>query len=467
MSKLGLLAPSSVVHAEARLEIPSVVSMSAIDFHVTVALDYGSAAADPIRELLQAFDTLLPQVRQWAEPVLPVLSNLASISEAPFTLKAFEQRDIFASLGGLGLKAGSFYAQDWTRQLMLFLGSSDMIGNPLGFWHRVTDARNEMIKSVERSVEDRDALLLGRGVWDGVAGTSSSRHGWRGCSTAPPLPLHVWLRERPQALQLVAVERPRGIVDGAVGGGKVLLFTVTNVRDLVTNPSARRLAGGRRALGAASIILKGVDKGVDMRTRARHARGAPRAAGAAARRRAAPDAAVRVDGRPRAALLRDSFGLVRPRPRPPVVRRCASCRRAALRGGATSASRRRDARSGSAGRARAAWRRLALVSLTPDALSDLVERRLFRRRVGAWDAHARGARVHAARADPPDRRSAAWAARRDDRCGMAAGKIRAARDPAASRIGTRRSRRQVGAHSSRAPLEQPVAAAPTSRSSRE
>ena len=221
LSKLGLLAPSSVVHAEARPEMYlRSVSMSAIDFHVTVALDYGSAAADPIRELLQAFDTLLPQVPRWAEPVLPVLSNLASISEAPFTLKAFEQRDIFASLGGLGLKAGSFYAQDWTRQLMLFLGSSDMIGNPLGFWHRVTDARKEMIKSVERSVEDRDALLLGRGVWDGVAGTCGGLAAWvaRLLNSGHRCLFTFGCASR-SALQLVAVERPRGIVDGAVGGG--------------------------------------------------------------------------------------------------------------------------------------------------------------------------------------------------------------------------------------------------------
>ena len=45
-----------------------------IVFHVSVAIQQ-DGAEDPIRELLQVYDQLLPQVPRWAEPVLPVLSN--------------------------------------------------------------------------------------------------------------------------------------------------------------------------------------------------------------------------------------------------------------------------------------------------------------------------------------------------------------------------------------------------------
>ena len=58
---------------------------SPLVFHVSVAIDQ-DGAEDPIRELLQVYDKLLPQVPRWAEPVLPVLSNLASITDATFTL---------------------------------------------------------------------------------------------------------------------------------------------------------------------------------------------------------------------------------------------------------------------------------------------------------------------------------------------------------------------------------------------
>lgn len=89
-----------------------------IVFHVSVAIQQ-DGAEDPIRELLQVYDTLLPQVPRphfhepqrpspkrpaaaatqptgrlaqvprWAEPVLPVLSNLASITDASFSLFAY------------------------------------------------------------------------------------------------------------------------------------------------------------------------------------------------------------------------------------------------------------------------------------------------------------------------------------------------------------------------------------------
>ena len=58
-----------------------------IVFHVSVAIQQ-DGAEDPIRELLQVYDQLLPQVPRWAEPVLPVLSNLASITDATFSLFA-------------------------------------------------------------------------------------------------------------------------------------------------------------------------------------------------------------------------------------------------------------------------------------------------------------------------------------------------------------------------------------------
>ena len=59
-----------------------------IVFHVSVAIQQ-DGAEDPIRELLQVYDKLLPQVPRWAEPVLPVLSNLASITDASFSLFAY------------------------------------------------------------------------------------------------------------------------------------------------------------------------------------------------------------------------------------------------------------------------------------------------------------------------------------------------------------------------------------------
>ena len=61
---------------------------SPLVFHVSVAIDQ-DGAEDPIRELLQVYDKLLPQVPRWAEPVLPVLSNLASITDASFSLFAY------------------------------------------------------------------------------------------------------------------------------------------------------------------------------------------------------------------------------------------------------------------------------------------------------------------------------------------------------------------------------------------
>ena len=94
-----------------------------IVFHVSVAIQQ-DGAEDPIRELLQVYDTLLPQVPRphtftspsgravsaqprpepsprdgvlaqvprWAEPVLPVLSNLASITDATFSLFAYASK---------------------------------------------------------------------------------------------------------------------------------------------------------------------------------------------------------------------------------------------------------------------------------------------------------------------------------------------------------------------------------------
>ena len=429
------------------------VSMSAIDFHVTVALDYGSAAADPIRELLQAFDTLLPQVPRWAEPVLPVLSNLASISEAPFTLKAFEQRDIFASLGGLGLKAGSFYAQDWTRQLMLFLGSSDMIGNPLGFYC-VTDARKEMIKSVERSVEDRDALLLGRGVWDGVAGTCGGLAAWVARLLNSGHRCLFTFGCEPLGLQLVASSVPAGssTVPSAAARCSSSPSPTPAATSSPTRAARRRAARSSAwqkqvgvsavqlaaspvvgAIGAASIILKGVDKGVDMRTRPRHARGAPRAAGAEVWRPAAAHAAVRVDGRPRAALLRDSLWPRRPRPRPPVVRGAHPARAALRLGGAPAPAASSHAAAPLA--ARAFWHEV--VSLTPDALSDLVELRLFHRPSQRWLVTRRWARARCASQTSGSSALPKEGGSSHDDERMAAGNE--PREIRSSKIGTRRS----------------------------
>ena len=102
-----------------------------IVFHVSVAIQQ-DGAEDPIRELLQVYDQLLPQVPRWAEPALPVLSNLASITDATFSLFAYSEDDAFMGVSQIGWRAASHYASATTRQLgkLLHLPNPNPTPNP-------------------------------------------------------------------------------------------------------------------------------------------------------------------------------------------------------------------------------------------------------------------------------------------------------------------------------------------------
>ena len=184
-----------------------------IVFHVSVAIQQ-DGAEDPIRELLQVYDQLLPQVPRWAEPVLPVLSNLASITDATFTLFAYSADDEFASPGQLGWKAAGHYASATTRQLGKLLGHSDMFGNPLGLVNRIQDAGKQVGQHVEAGIKQGELTELGKGAAEltqGLVGGTAEFVGKLGRSALRLMAATGVVSQRTR--QLVAQERPRTVLD--------------------------------------------------------------------------------------------------------------------------------------------------------------------------------------------------------------------------------------------------------------
>ena len=215
---------------------------SPLVFHVSVAIDQ-DGAEDPIRELLQVYDKLLPQVPRWAEPVLPVLSNLASITDATFTLFAYSADDEFASPGQLGWKAAGHYASATTRQLGKLLGHSDMFGNPLGLVNRIQDAGKQVGQHVEAGIKQGELTELGKGAAEltqGLVGGTAEFVGKLGRSALRLMAATGVVSQRTR--QLVAQERPRTVLEGVRSSQKIVGSTISEA----TKDLRRNLRGGGR-----------------------------------------------------------------------------------------------------------------------------------------------------------------------------------------------------------------------------
>ena len=260
---------------------------SPLVFHVSVAIDQ-DGAEDPIRELLQVYDKLLPQVPRWAEPVLPVLSNLASITDATFTLFAYSADDEFASPGQLGWKAAGHYASATTRQLGKLLGHSDMFGNPLGLVNRIQDAGKQVGQHVEAGIKQGELTELGKGAAEltqGVVGGTAEFVGKLGRSALRLMAATGVVSQRTR--QLVAQERPRTVLEGFKSSQKIVGSTISEAtKDLRRNlrsrsrrekcdKTVRRIglsfvrcvaAPPVAILGGASVLLSAVDQNTRMLT---------------------------------------------------------------------------------------------------------------------------------------------------------------------------------------------------------
>jgi len=101
------------------------VSLSPLKLRATVAMG-ATFVADPKRELLEVIERLLPRVPDGLEILLPMLSNLASVTDASFSVSAFEVHDVFSSLGALAAVAATQWSSEMMRDLMVAMGSIDM-----------------------------------------------------------------------------------------------------------------------------------------------------------------------------------------------------------------------------------------------------------------------------------------------------------------------------------------------------
>ena len=171
------------------------------------------------------YDQLLPQVPRWAEPVLPVLSNLASITDATFSLFAYSDHDAFMGVSQVGWKAASHYASATTRQLGKLLGHSDMFGNPLGLVNRIQSAGKQVTQHVVHGIEQREIAEIGKGALAAAAGVGGlaeflGKLGRSVIKVMTTLGLASYHTRR-----IVARERPRNVFDGVRAFRRVVKST--------------------------------------------------------------------------------------------------------------------------------------------------------------------------------------------------------------------------------------------------
>lgn len=99
------------------------------------------------------------------EPVLPVLSNLANVTDATFHVKPYETKDSFTtSIVQVVHEASSFWAAQLMRIFLSALGSMDMFGNPFGLLRRVQTTTVQAGKHAMEGVRTRNVESFGKMV---------------------------------------------------------------------------------------------------------------------------------------------------------------------------------------------------------------------------------------------------------------------------------------------------------------
>ena len=90
--------------------------------------------------------------------------NLASITDATFELKLFERHNSFATPSSVVSDAGKQWAWQLGWALMGAMGSSDMLGNPLGLLRRVGETGQQAQKHFVDAVRMRSRDEYRRGL---------------------------------------------------------------------------------------------------------------------------------------------------------------------------------------------------------------------------------------------------------------------------------------------------------------
>ena len=281
----GIKLPRTVLRKNAPDNYFQRVSIATVHVHLTVAMSI-SIDEDPIRELLQVVEQLLPKLpKSWEigmRAALPVLSNIASITDASFHLAGYEMADEFATVYDIGkMVVGSFWS-NLTVQLLRAMMSSDIIGNPLGIYERVKDRGESFGKGAQllwRTREGAQLKRLGAELADLVAGSGSEflsklLRSVHSCVSAIGLTTS-------ENRRLVGRERPKDVVEGLRACKRVMWLTVEDAsRTLCRSPCQARATGGAikflqelgnsgvkclaspvtGALGGAAVLLSSVDK---------------------------------------------------------------------------------------------------------------------------------------------------------------------------------------------------------------
>ena len=108
------------------------VASSHVRFRVTVTMTH-DGAKDPISELLQLYDSQLLafSLPSWARALLPLVSNLAHISDATFTVNAYRADSEFASTSEIVSTVAAHYksrAQQLLASEMIMVSSCALHG---------------------------------------------------------------------------------------------------------------------------------------------------------------------------------------------------------------------------------------------------------------------------------------------------------------------------------------------------
>ena len=231
---LGITPPDELLHSrkEAGQGIFfQRILIAKLRIQVTVAMT-STYVQDPKRELLALVETIphVPRFRSILEPLLPVLSNLASITEATFELKPFARTDAFATPADVARDAANVWAAQLVWELLWAItGSGDMLGNPLGFARRVADSGSKTLSHFHEGVKTRNkeafemaALEALHGCFGGAAETISRfLRSVHGCFT-------VFQLTTAHNRRLVARERPRDISQGLVAFRRVWSSTMAD-----------------------------------------------------------------------------------------------------------------------------------------------------------------------------------------------------------------------------------------------
>ena len=153
------------------------VVINKMHLQVTVAMA-STYVRDPSSEILEVIERLLPEVPKRLEWLMPVLSNLASITEANFDLKAFERSNTFATPSSVARDAGKQWAWQLGWMLMRAMGSSDMLGNPLGLLHRWAEtgqhAQRHFLDAVQTGSRDESMRALSELAHGFLGGSADS-----------------------------------------------------------------------------------------------------------------------------------------------------------------------------------------------------------------------------------------------------------------------------------------------------